>query len=100
MKTEIKQVKFMNFNCNVVRNAYPNGRIALQLIDTEDGTPVATASVNLPDVNINDDEIFIKSYSENEGMMDMLLKEGIIGETLATANAGFATATLHKLLYI
>lgn len=100
MNSKIKQVKFAGYNCNVVRRCYPNGRLALELIDTEDGMPVATATVNLPDVDIKDDEVFIKSYSENEGMMDMLQKEKIIGETLATANVGFTVATLHKLLYI
>ena len=55
---------------------YPNGRLAVQL--TEHGEPFATVSVNIPEVPLARDEFFVKVYSENEGLLDELLRVGAI----------------------
>lgn len=39
---------------------------------------VATATVNLPGVLLEDDEVIIKSWSENEGMFEMLRDIGML----------------------
>ena len=38
------QVRFKDWDCIVQKRQYGNGRVALQLIDAEDGSPIATAS--------------------------------------------------------
>ena len=43
-------IRFRDWNCLVVKRQYDNGRVALQLVDAEDGSPIAKATVNLPDV--------------------------------------------------
>ena len=68
---EIK-VRFKQWDCIIGKGKYGNGRIALQLIDANDGSMVAVATVNLPDVELNPGEIIIKNYSENEGMLNTL----------------------------
>ena len=63
---------------------YSNKRPAIQLIlanDTEEaiaGELITTATVNLPNEPIHSDEIAVKSYSENEGMLDWLWHNNII----------------------
>jgi hypothetical protein len=68
---------------------YGNGRIAIQLVDAEDGLPVAKASVNVPDANLAPDEIAIKDYFENEGMLDALLEAGVVEAPHRRISAGY-----------
>ena len=50
---------------------YSNGRIALEylVIDEEMQmlVPACTATINLPYIKLEDDEVIIKNYSEGEG---------------------------------
>ena len=62
---------------------YPNGRPALELIDVTDHIPYAVATVNLPDVLLEDNEVLVKDYSENEGILDFLIDNNIV--TLPTS---------------
>ena len=74
-----KQVKFSNWLCDVVFAEYRNGGTAIRLVDAEDGMPVATASVWVGgDVRVDRDEVAIKDYSENEGMLKALIEGGIV----------------------
>ncbi len=58
---------------------YQKGGTSIRLVGAEDGIPVATASVWIggPE-RVDKDEIAIKDYSENEGMLEALIKGGII----------------------
>lgn len=74
-----KQVKFSNWLCNVVFAEYRNGGTAIRLVDAVDGMPVATASVWVGGLErVDADEIAIKDYSENEGMLTALIEGGIV----------------------
>lgn len=102
------QVRFMDWNCDVSFNTYKdNGRTAILLYDAEDGSPVATASVNLS--AITNDEwnnyardwgvsskqlVLIKDYSENEGMLEALAEAKILFETGNVFSSGFAVIPL------
>jgi hypothetical protein len=55
---------------------YPNDRLAVQLI--EGGDDFATVSVNLPDEAIGLNEFAFKTYSENEGLFEELLRVNVI----------------------
>lgn len=68
---------------------YENNRTAIQLIDAVDGEPYATASVNVPDVLLLDNEVLVKDYSENEGMLDFLTKHNIVTPTQNGVQSGF-----------
>jgi len=56
---------------------YSNGRIALQTY-TADGEPFMTCSVNVPDQPCGESEVYIKNYSENEGITKWLLAQAIL----------------------
>ena len=75
-----------------------NGRTSLELIDVHDGELVMVATVNLTDERINEDELIIKNYSENEGVLESLQKAEIVGPVLRTVHTGFVTASVVKRL--
>lgn len=77
---------------------YGNGRDALELIDADDGIPIMKASVNIPDFMLDPDEIIIKDYAENEGVLDFLQSNGIIGPTIGMANTGYVECPFAKIL--
>ena len=96
MKT-IKRVNYKGYECNLITSRYFHGdRVALHLIDVN-GEPVAVCSVNLDDP-LGENEIFIKDYSENEGMADFLVKEGIVELTGERVQTGYVSVPKCRLL--
>jgi hypothetical protein len=91
------KVIFKKWQCNVLLKQYSNNRTAITLEDA-DGEPIATATVNLPDEPLEKDEVFIKNWSENEGMLDVLITAGIIGPVIEEVPTGFVKAQKCKLL--
>ena len=83
----------------VERSTYvANGHTAL-LLFSEHGEPLCTATVNLPQpVMLQADEVLIKDWSENEGVMQALIDAGVIGPVMDSHGTGFVYATRHKLL--
>ena len=75
-----------------------NGRHALSLIDKTDTEPIATCTINLPTHQIEKDEVAIKSYSENEGMLEWLMKYKIVSKPIRFVPAGFVVVPICKLL--
>lgn len=92
-------VKFKKWVCHPRYGHYRNDRKALQLVDAYDGGPVATATVNLADeVPTSQDHVFIKDYSENEGMTNALIDAGLIEPTpTRTVQTGYVSVNEHKL---
>jgi hypothetical protein len=70
-------------------NKYGNGRLALDFVDSVTGEPIIRATVNLPDEPLADNETLIKSYSENDGMVEALTALGLIERTGRFAQSGF-----------
>ena len=73
-----KLVQFNQWDCYIPFGKYKNGRTAITLFDVKDDQPVAKATINIPDIELKDNEILIKDYSENEGMTQALSDAGII----------------------
>ena len=99
-------VRFNVWECEVIKQKYQNGRVALQLVAIADdmgnevykGAPIAMATVNLPEIELKDDEVIIKDYSENEGMLEVLEKAGIVKFIGQHAKSGWVTVPICKLL--
>ena len=89
----------MDCECTVEKAEYNNGRTALYLIHKQDRDLVAVVSVNLPEYPLKDDEIFIKDYSENYGIMEVLENAGIIEDTGQSAKSGFEMIPKVKLIW-
>lgn len=79
---------------------YGDGSTALIINSLEDGSCICTATVSLEADGALPAEgnVFIKSYSENEGVLECLVQQGIISEPLQTMPTGFVVVYECKLL--
>ena len=71
---------------------YNNGRSAIELLEMDPAygpTPYMTASVNIPNVLLQDNEVLIKDYSENEGITNFLAKHNIVTPTNNWVKSGY-----------
>ena len=68
---------------------YANGRTRICLLDSIDNEPYAVATTNLPDVLLLDNEVIVKDYSENEGMLEFLTANNIVFPTDKWVSTGF-----------
>ncbi len=81
---------------------YPNGRLAILLFAfTEDNSwiePWATATVNLPDAELEPGEVCIKDYAENAGLAELLAQANIIEPRAKRwLRSGFVEIGVHNL---
>lgn len=96
---EMIKVKFKQWDCVIKAARYhSNNRTALTLYDAEDFQVVAVATINLPDMPLQDDEVYIKDYSENEGMVKALRKAGVISKPIGYVNVEYVKIPKCKLL--
>lgn len=83
----------------VISKYLTNGATALSFQNADSFEPLCRATVNLIEIdNLPPTQVFIKSWSENEGMAEALMKAKIIGPVLETVSTGFVRATRHDLL--
>ena len=79
-----------------------NDKLAITLIDPKNGEPAAVATVNLVGETVDpkniDQEIAIKDYSENEGILAAMVDAEIISKPVRTVR-GFPIVHLlhHKI---
>lgn len=90
------EIKFKQWVCAPSWAQYSNGRPALVLVDA-DGERIAVATVNMPEVYLEDGEVLIKDYNENVGMTDALVEAGIIDPPHRTVPAGWVSADVARL---
>lgn len=85
------------YNCQLEVNDYPNGGKCLDLIDVESGEYVACASVCVPEIFLQPDQILIKNYLENEGVLQQLIDQKVV-EFIKSINIGWVNVEVCKLL--
>lgn len=90
--------KYSEYDVVLVWRQYSNGRRRLDLIDVEDGTPVMTATVNVPEEDLSGNETVIKNYSENEGVLRFLQINGIVGPVKREIEVGFVNCPIVDFL--
>ena len=99
------QVLFKSWLCRVVPTKYTNnGSLALTLKEVDTGEPIATATINM----IDDDAqalidkhfgyeqipVFIKDYSENQGMLVALQEAGVVSDVVEYFHSGYIRVPL------
>jgi len=94
----MKTIRFKDWDCVVEKGKYGNGRPALILNDSRTGKQVAVATVNLPDVEADRNEVFIKDYSENEGMLRALVDARVVMSLCDSIRVGFGEVQRAVLL--
>lgn len=92
------KTQYETYDVRLKFGRYHNRRTAIEIIDLEDGCPVMMATVNLPDVSLSADEVIIKNYSENEGVLEFLIENGIVSAPVRSVSSGWVTCPVVKLL--
>ena len=80
---------FGGHRCEMQLGRYSNGNKAILLIDDVDSSPVAYATVNVNDVELADNEVMIKDYSENKGMLDALQDSKVVERVVDVVQSGY-----------
>ena len=88
-------VGFGGYICDVQIERYGTSNPAVRLLDVEDGMPVAVATLNVNGLEL--DEVAIKNYSENQGMYETLLENGIIHPMHRELSTGHVTVPVCRL---
>lgn len=95
----MKQFQFKGYTLSIEMTRYAgNDRPAIQVIDMEDGYPYCMATVNMPDMDLADNEVAIKNWSENEGILECLQANGVIGPVKRRMPTGFVYVDVVDLL--
>jgi hypothetical protein len=71
-------------------------RVAITLL-TLSGEALAKVTVHQPAVSLAPEEVLIKDWSENEGLLEALVKAGVIETTGRTEPVGFEDAHVCTL---
>ena len=88
-----KLIKFAGVACDLDYTRYYGGNKRLTLVDSE-GFTIAMATTNI-DTPLEPDQVFIKSYSENKGMLKALFDAGVIERVIEIIPQGHAN--IHKV---
>lgn len=93
MKTFHLTTKYVDDDVFIEAGRYHDGSLALRLL-TDTGEPASIATICLSHLDIKpaDGNVFIKDWSENEGMLSGLIAAGIIGNAVREIPTGFAKA--------
>jgi hypothetical protein len=90
--------RYKTYTVEVMMATYDHGdRPAILLVDPLSHEGIATASVNLPDFPIGPHQVFVKDWSENEGMLVWLVENGIVRDTGEVVPTGYVLANLCEL---
>ena len=85
------------YNVFIKLNKYVNKRTQIQLLDAEDGSPIAVVTVNLPNEPMMEDEAAIKNYAENAGVLSFLRENELILEVTRVVKSGYVDIPIVKL---
>jgi len=95
---EPKLIRWQGSTLAVVPARYANGQNGLRLFDPQTGEPYGTASTSLAQYSQQPNEVFIKNYAENEGLLEVLVNAGIVEDMGIKATTGYTAADICRLL--
>lgn len=76
---------------------YNDGKIRIQLYDSKDGTPYATATARVEE-KLEQGEVAIKDWSENEGILDFLVQNKIVRSPHRFFSSGHVEIPICELI--
>jgi hypothetical protein len=92
----MKRIKWNGEELEALFGQYESGHTCIKL-RTLNGSPYATATINDPDADLLENEVIIKNYSENEGILESLEEAGILAPLYLIAY-GHANGVVCKLI--
>ena len=91
------KVRFRGSEYAVKFEKYSNGRTAIVLVGA-DGESAAVASVNVPEAPLKANQLLIKDYSENAGILAALEKAGVVKTLGVCFRLGHVSVPVCELL--
>jgi hypothetical protein len=73
---------------------YTNGNLALQLMTAEGA--YATLSTNIDGVELDENCFIAKNYSENKGLLEQFVEQGLFDDTGEKVSSGFVSCPIMK----
>lgn len=91
--------RFINEPVDVHVEHYANGNLAIQLATVgELSEPMARLTICMTDCRVEDDEVFVKNYAENEGLEAWAKRAKIIQpDALEEVHSGYVIIRKFKL---
>lgn len=85
-----QQTKYVNEPVNVYFGRYRDKSIAI-ISKSKDGEPMSTFTVCMMEYGLTPGlkQVFIKTWSENDGVLECLIREGLVTDTDKRYDAGF-----------
>jgi len=83
-------------NCSLQFHKYQNNQPALVIYHEDD--VLLKASVNMPELSLPPGYIFIKNWSENEGILEALIENQVIEPPKCYIPSGFVNVYVCKLI--
>ena len=75
------------------------GKYAIELVMANDsGNPFCTLTCNIPSVVLTENEILVKTWSENEEVAKAALASGLFRDTGKRVSTGFVLADIWEVL--
>ncbi len=93
----MKTVQYQGWNCQIVFERGKNDRLAIQL-KTELGTLITQATLDLSYVPLQVDEVLVKDFDENEGLLASLVEAEVVEPTEMTIREGKDVLHVCRLL--
>ena len=90
-------VIFSGYTCSVQFSRYHDNNLAISLVDVIHSSPVAKATVNIEGVKLASNEVCIKDYSENAGMIMALQAAGIVERVVDVVQSGYVDVPVVTL---
>ena len=97
-KTNVISTKYLHPTEAIIKiRKYQNNQPALQLVSPS-GELLLNATVNIPEIHLTPQYVIIKDYSENSGILDILIEKKIIELAGQAVISGFVKMPICKLL--
>ena len=92
---DLGEVEFKEWKCRAVLHRYKAGGPAIQLIETNNGHPVVTATANLPGLALTDQEVVVRG---DKGLLEALVIAGIVAYTGKIVRIGYSFGYICRLV--
>jgi len=93
--------QFITYNgikLQLIWGSYPmTNHNSLKLL-TEENEPYMVASTDVEHIELEPDEILIKNYAENTGILPALVKAGIVAKPHESVKSGFVKIDICQLI--
>ena len=94
----MREVTINDTPCVLNTNNYGNDRLAIEAICKDEGDRYGVLTVNIPEAPIADDEIFVKDWSENVWVNQVLEQcPDLFEDTGRRQATGFTSAAVWKV---